>query len=239
MLDDWEAPEPTSNDFNVQNKFGISTEDLFARYSYYAKVVKEKAKWENRYCGQSIDFQSILAGNRNSNVDPELKLKIFVQEKLSNGQLLKLTQNPTPEKAYKSPNKSNGQIASGISLLKKRQLILISFQVEEVDEFQIPIHVIKRKLFNEKPTSQDVLSCLPLSIEDIPKIHIEEDCFNRFEIFNVKCRLITFYGRICGVKKNERYKQRIGIYDVDDGTGRITTHFNHLKKEFKGEFIQF
>lgn len=35
--------------------------------------------------------------------------------------------------------------------------------------------------------------------------------------------------------KNEKWNQRYGMYSVDDGSGRIVVHYNHLKKEFKGE----
>lgn len=115
LFEDWDELEPVAKDHNVV--FGVSTEDLFSRYSYYAKLVREKTKWENKPCGQAIDFQSILAQNRESPVDPELMIKIFVQEKLPNGQLLELTQNPTPAKE-KRTDKSSDSIVSRCSRLR-------------------------------------------------------------------------------------------------------------------------
>lgn len=89
----------------------------------------------------------------------------------------------------------------------------------------------------QKPVEKkrpEVQACLPLLIKDILRIHIERGVVDTFKLFGLHFRLITFFGRVCGVRRNERCNQRIGIYDFDDGSGRIQVHFNHLKKEFKG-----
>lgn len=99
------------------------------------------------------------------------------------------------------------------------------------------MHVIKRKAIEPreviKPPAPQ--ACLPLRVEDIFRIPIETQGGNTFELFGLQFRLITFYGRICKVVKNEKWNQRYGMYSVDDGSGRIVVHYNHLKKEFKGE----
>lgn len=176
FFEDWDEPEPKTKESTV---LGISTADLFARYSYYTKLVKERTKWE-RDCNENvIDFQSILVG-------------------------------PAAER------------------------------VPAVDELEIPIHVIKKKQLavdSVPKTSSDTLACFPIRIEDMSRIIMEKDTFNKFELSGVRFRLITFFGRICGVRRNERCNQRIGIYEVDDGSGRVQVHFNHLKKEFRGGWV--
>lgn len=92
FLEDWDAPEPETNQ---STKFGVSTGALFARYSYYARLVQEKTKWERECSQYEVDFQSILLDRDKEAVDPEQMIKVFVQEKLPNGELLRLTENPS------------------------------------------------------------------------------------------------------------------------------------------------
>lgn len=49
-----------------------------------------------------MDFKTLLS-EATSNVDPESMVKTFVQEKLSNGVLLRLTQDPLPAKDVGEP----------------------------------------------------------------------------------------------------------------------------------------
>lgn len=92
FLEDWDAPEPETNQ---STKFGVSTGTLFARYSYYTRLVQEKTKWERECSQYEVDFQSILLDRDKEAVDPEQMIKVFVQEKLPNGELLRLTENPS------------------------------------------------------------------------------------------------------------------------------------------------
>lgn len=45
-----------------------------------------------------MDFESLLLGESANTVDPESMIKTFHQERLSNGELLRLTQNPVADK---------------------------------------------------------------------------------------------------------------------------------------------
>lgn len=99
LFEDWDAAEPKTNE---TTKFGIPTADLFSRYSYYSKLINGRRKWEQESNQFSVDFETLLS-EATSNVDPESMVKTFVQEKLSNGVLLRLTQDPLPAKDVGEP----------------------------------------------------------------------------------------------------------------------------------------
>lgn len=100
------------------------------------------------------------------------------------------------------------------------------------------MHVIKRKTVNPNPIDYrkppPVQSCLPLRIKDVMRIEIDEKQSNSFRHFGSEFRLVTIFGRISRLAKKEKWSQRYGLYTVDDGSGEIVVHYNHLKKESKG-----
>lgn len=93
LLEDWDAAEPKTNE---ETNFGIPTTDLFARYSFYSKLVHDRTKWEQECNQYVVDFESLLLGQTEKYVDPERMVKTFVQEKF-NGEFFRLTQHPYPE----------------------------------------------------------------------------------------------------------------------------------------------
>lgn len=104
------------------------------------------------------------------------------------------------------------------------------------------MNVIKRKITNvDKPAAQktpSVLACVPLRIADIRRLEVEEKGSNSFEMFGLQFRLITFFGRITQVAKNEKWNQRYGIYTLDDGSGTVVVHFNHLQGEVRETYTE-
>lgn len=110
--------------------------------------------------------------------------------------------------------------------------------VTEIDELEIPVHVIKKKASSSvaptKGATVSTLACLPLRIEDIFRIEPVERLTNQFAVFGLPFRLVTFFGRITRVVKNEKWNQRHGLYTVDDGSGHILVNYNHLQRECKG-----
>ena len=98
------------------------------------------------------------------------------------------------------------------------------------------MHCIKKKPKpGEQRASKDsitVHACVPLRIEDIKDAVVEA---NQFTLFGRSFRLMTVYGMVTKVLRNENWNQRYGVYTIDDGSGQIIVHFNHLRREFKGK----
>lgn len=110
----------------------------------------------------------------------------------------------------------------------------------DIEDLEIPVHVIKKKRTSDQsghhkpPTVQ---ACLPLQIRDISRIQSPGQEAAYFELFGFNFRIVTFFGRIVSVTRNEKWNQRYGIYTVDDGSGSIVVHYNHLKKELKDSVV--
>lgn len=110
----------------------------------------------------------------------------------------------------------------------------------DIEDLEIPVHVIKKKTrdhqtaVHKPPTVQ---ACLPLQIRDISRIRSPAQGTAYSELFGFNFRIVTFFGRIVSVTKNEKWNQRYGIYTVDDGSGSIVVHYNHLKKELRDSAV--
>lgn len=235
LFEDWDAAEPRTKE---STNFGISTTDLFSRYSFYSKLVSDRTKWEQECNHYVVDFESILLRNSTNPIDPERMVKTFVHEKF-NGELFRLTHNPSPVEDDADEPSVGLHYSSSCTL----DYIVFPLQIHEVDELEIPVHVIKKKPATTADRPSESLSglqaCLPIRVEDIFRINIgTAGSCSSFELFGLQFRLVTFFGRICRVMKNEKWNQRYGMYSVDDASGRIVVHYNHLKKEFKGNRVR-
>lgn len=149
-------------------------------------------------------------------VNPELNVS---NQEVSNGTVLSVTHQPTPEKKEDVPECNE--------------------IVSPVDEMKIKSYIIKRDLTRETAvaavTSSTVLQpnfygSVPLFIEDILKIQVTEDSFTSAHIlFGIEFKIVVFYGRLKFLKFKETGERKLGYYSVDDGTGTISVHFNHNK----------
>lgn len=77
-----------------------------------------------------------------------------------------------------------------------------------------------------------ISSPIPLAIEDIPYIRMNDDHLN--SIYGLTFRKVMIYGRCLGHRPMDRFT----LYDVDDGTGIVVVKYFNDRKPETGNYIK-